>query len=389
MNNKVVRWLVLTIMAIEGAIQIAFARTETVLNNFISPVQMFYDSPSLSADGSGNFYGVAAAGGVNGAGVVFRLSPNDSGGWLYAELYSFCSQPSCTDGSNPIDSVIVRGGSLFGVTYGGGDSGAGVVYQLAPNGSGWTETVLASLSGFSAFPLAGLAIDFKGNLWGTSWIGHSVFELSRSGAGWTLQQIYDEGGDGNAYAPLVADRLGNIYGVTFSTVFQLSPNGLGGWNRTVLHTFTGSPNDGYDPYGGPALDDAGNVYGATTAGGANNLGTVYKIGPQKDGTWNYEMLYSFGGSTTDGTTPVGIVLDRARNIFVSASGGGEFNAGALVELVAPSGTGTYKERILWNFTGTDGAYPRGAVVADKARNGYGITVGGGTSQNGVIFKIAP
>jgi uncharacterized repeat protein (TIGR03803 family) len=373
------------------SLQLAQAQTETVLYNFPYSVRAYYDGPVLTPDGAGNFYGVdEGSNGAFGSGAVFELSPNGSGDWSYTTVYSFCSQPSCVDGATPIDSVIFDSlGNLYGTTFGGGAYGAGVVYELSPTGSSWTETVLANLSGGASGPLTGLTMDPSGNIWGTGWEGGWVFELIPGEGGWNLQEIYNEGSDIAAYAPLATDTAGNIYGVSFSTVFELSPNGSGGWIPTILHTFTGAPKDGYNPYGGPVLDKAGNVYGATTAGGTKNYGIVYKLTPGKKGTWKYKVLHSFKAGNKDSDDPVGIVVDAAGNIYGCAGGGGggKFNNGAIFELEAPIGKGSYKELILWGFDGTDGAQPRGSLALDNAGNLYGIAVSGGSSGNGVAFEV--
>ena len=47
---------------------------------------------------------------------------------------------------------------------------------------------------------------------------------------------------------------------------------------TVLHTFTGGQG-GSNPESGLTMDRAGNLYGTASAGGAANHGTVFKITP--------------------------------------------------------------------------------------------------------------
>ena len=64
-------------------------------------------------------------------------------------LYNFCSQPNCSDGVNPDSNLTLDGtGNLYGMTEEGGAWGAGDVFELSPNGSGgWTYTVLYSFTG--------------------------------------------------------------------------------------------------------------------------------------------------------------------------------------------------------------------------------------------------
>jgi len=70
----------------------------------------------------------------------------------------------------------------------------------------------------------------------------------------------------------------NSCGANCGTVFQLTPAAGGTWTEKVLHSF-GKGKDGASPYAGLILDAAGNLYGTTSAGGADNSGTVFEITP--------------------------------------------------------------------------------------------------------------
>src|SRR6202034_4759532 len=92
-------------------------------------------------DGQGNLYGEMGPG-QNHGGAGAELSPG-SNGWVYTQLYSFCNQYSCPDGSGPPGPPIWDGkGNLFGTTTAGGigqpacwiSYGCGVVYEMTPNG---------------------------------------------------------------------------------------------------------------------------------------------------------------------------------------------------------------------------------------------------------------
>jgi len=380
----------------------AQAQTETVLYNFTRGSDGGNPQSSLTSDGAGNFYGTTYYGGLAcgespyGCGTVFELSPNGSGGWNETVLYAFCSAPNCADGANPEFSSLIFDslGNLYGTALLGGANGYGVVFELSPAGANWTESVLYSFAndGDGAYPAAGLIMDKAGNLYGTTedgphGTGNTVFEVSPSGGGWTEQTIYS-GGFGS-YAGLAMDAAGNLFGVTYSTVFELSPNGGGGWNPAVIHTFTGSPKDGTYAYGTLVLDKSGNLYGTTYFGGAKNYGTVYELSPRKKGKWTEKILHSFK-SGKDGANPfAGIVFDSAGNIYGTTQGGGKFSAGTVFELVAPVGKGSYKEKVLWSFNGTDGNFPDGSPILDSAGNLYGTTDIGGSNGDGVVFEVTP
>src|SRR5580700_2637592 len=81
-------------------------------------------------------------------------------------------------------------------------------------------------------------------------------------------------GDGSQPSgSLIFDNSGNLYGTTQDggsgegVAFELSPNGRGGWNESVLHAFSMKTGDGDAPTGALVFDNAGNLYGTTALGG--------------------------------------------------------------------------------------------------------------------------
>jgi uncharacterized repeat protein (TIGR03803 family) len=287
-------------------------------------------------------------GGAYGYGVVFELSPVGAS-WTETVLYNFCSQADCADGEYPVNTLIMDpAGNLYGVTNQGGSTGAGTVFELSPAGGNWTEQVL-----YSPGSTTGYGIN----------------------------------------AGLTMDAAGNIFGATWSTVFELSPNGKGAWNPTVIHIFDGGAKDGMGAAGTPVLDKDGNLYGTTIYGATKNLGTVYKLSPvtkgKKKGTWTVKILHSFKGGLKDGYYPVaGIVFDAAGDIYGTTEYGGKYSDGAVFELVA-NGKGSYKEKVLWSFNGTDGGYPYDSPILDSSGNLYGTTYDGGSHGAGVVYEVTP
>jgi len=98
----------------------------------------------------------------------------------------------------------------------------------------------------------------------------------------------------------------------------------------VLHSFQGIP-DGAVPVGGVVFDSAGDLYGATTEGGAAGsscdsdaeCGTVYQL-TQRNGTWSETVLHIFqGNQTDDGATPAGrLIVDASNNLYGTTAYGG-------------------------------------------------------------------
>jgi uncharacterized repeat protein (TIGR03803 family) len=373
----------------------AQGQAETVLYSFKLGNDGGAPQSSLIFDRTGNLYGTTQAGG-SGYGTVFELSPNVSGGWKETVLYRFTGG---ADGANPYSSLIFDSvGNLYGTASGGGTTGYGVVFELSHVRSTWRETVLHSFAGTpdGATPTAGLTMDAAGNLYGTTPYGGTgdgtgtVFELTPSGGSWTEQVIYDLdiNVDTCGYFPstsgLTIDAAGNIFGAACSIVFELSPYGEGGWTPTVIHTFTGAPNDGAGANGTPVLDKAGHLYGTTYFGGRYDIGTVYKLSPGGNGEWTEKILHSFGANPGGdcGYPWGGVVLDAAGNVYGTTVFGGEFGPGAVFELAEGS-----KETLLWSFSYGVGGGPRGSLILDGAGDLYGTTNAGGDFGGGVVFEV--
>jgi uncharacterized repeat protein (TIGR03803 family) len=227
------------------------AGKETVLHTFGGADGALPDSVLLF-DSKGNLYGTTVFGGSgsgcgnSGCGTVFELSPQSGGGWSERVLYSFCSLINCTDGEEPDTGPLVRdtAGNLYGTAVFGGNidlcnGSCGVVFKLDSTG---TESVLHTFTGGSdgAIPFAGLIMDGRGNLYGTTAEGGSIC----------------------------------IQSFTCGVVFKL--DGSGG--ETVLYNFTGG-TDGYYPLTGVTLDAQGTLYGTATGGGVHGDGTLFKITP--------------------------------------------------------------------------------------------------------------
>jgi uncharacterized repeat protein (TIGR03803 family) len=264
-------------------------------------------------------------------------------------------------------------------------------FPLAPNGLG------------EGNPYAAPILDSKGNLYGTALSGGaynvgSVFELSPGANGvWVKKDLHSFNSDGQdgiqPYSSLVMESSGNLYGTTFGggvnnlgTVFQLHPNSDGSWTETILHSFNADGIDGYNPYANLAFDKAGNLYGTTYSGGSGNQGTVFELSRQKDGTWLEHVILSF--NYTDGGEPYGgLVFDAHGNIYGTTQSGGDYQHGVVFAL-RPGSNGTWNEQVLHSFdpSAGDGFEPYAGLVIDTAGHLYGTTLGGGA--NGTVYKVA-
>jgi uncharacterized repeat protein (TIGR03803 family) len=107
---------------------------------------------------------------------------------------------------------------------------------------------------------------------------------------------------------------------------ELSSQGNGTWTETVLHSFSGNP-DGTEPRGAIALDAKGNLYGATSGGGGNTEGIVFKLALQVSPPWKETVLYNFQ-SAMDGSQPLaGVLLDNANHRLYGTTNHGRSRLG--------------------------------------------------------------
>src|ERR1700730_2746201 len=120
---------------------------------------------------------------------------------------------------------------------------------------------------------------------------------------------------GGPAAGLIADAHGNLYGTSSGfnsngTVFELSPVTGGGWNLTTLYTFLGG-TDGYYPVASLIFDTHGNLFGTTAFGGnagcLEGCGTVFELSPNGSGGWNKTEVYLFQGGSDGGDPNVALI----------------------------------------------------------------------------------
>ncbi len=187
-----------------------------------------YPGVGIALDSAGDLYGTSYSGGAYGLGTVFELTRSGSN-WTETILYSF----NGIDGSGADGGVVFdRAGNLYGGTLVGGVPGrGGVVYELSPSNQGWTLTILHTFTFSGNGGIRGnLTVDSSGNIYGAT-VGDgaygqgSVFKLTPSGSGWSFTDLYEFTGGSDGGSPLggvAVDARGNLYGTA-------SQGGAYGW----------------------------------------------------------------------------------------------------------------------------------------------------------------
>jgi uncharacterized repeat protein (TIGR03803 family) len=244
-------------------------------------------------------------------------------------------------------------------------------------------------------PSGGLVTDKTGALYGVAHFfgvngGGAVFQLLPPSAGqskWTENILYSFAGGDDGDSPvsgLVRSRSGALFGVT--TVGGANNAGTvymltksgGSWTKSVPYSFPSS--DGF-PGGRLLLDDQDNIYGATQV-------SIFRLAPPAAGqeSWTASTLYAFS-ATEDGHGPTGGLTGDATALYGTTRSGGSSNQGIVFRLTPPaSGDGTWTETILHDFSGTEGTSPNGDLVA-KGGNLFGTTEHGGTADEGTVFEL--
>jgi uncharacterized repeat protein (TIGR03803 family) len=380
--------------------QSAPAQTFTALASFDGADGANPPAISLVQGLDGNFYGTTEGGGAKSQGAVFKITP----GGVLTLVYSFCSQSNCDDGINPYGGLVqAPDGSLYGTTHGGGKYDRGTVFKVTPNG---TLTTLHSFGRSSGlYPAGALVQATNGNFYGTAeeggvYGGGTVFKISSGGV---LKVLYSfcsqtKCADGSVpLAGLVQATNGSFYGTTAEggsnndgTVFKITPSGT----FTSLYSFCSQTGcaDGSGPLAGLVQATNGNLYGTTGAGGANSVGTVFRITPSGALT----SLYSFCAKTncTDGKSPTaGVIQATDGNFYGTASAGGIscslfHNVGCgTVFKMTPSGTLTTLYSFCQQTNCPDGAEPYAGLVQATDGNLYGAPFLGGATNVGTVFSI--
>jgi uncharacterized repeat protein (TIGR03803 family) len=346
--------------------------------------------------------------------------PGASGGPGYVTLQNACSTSGCSV-SNPIywdensgigctsegcPSTAYENdlGSIPSETF--TLTGRGGVSVCMPEESG-NFKVIHDFSGQDGANPSGVAINQAGDLYGPTQFGNgTVFKLLKAGSDWVLSTLYSFAGGDQGASPegVIIGLNGILYGSAYGgipncesgdycgLIFGLRPaptaclTGSCSWSENVPYSFTG-PTDAWQGRG-LVSDQAGNLYGVSPSGGAQENGAVFELAPSSSRHWVETILYSFTGGS-DGGGPTTLLFGNDGNLYGMAAGGGT-NGGGVVFQLTPSANG-WTEAVLYDFPAEPYGTNPHSLLQDSAGNLFGIYEYSPCCGNtyGLIFMLSP
>jgi hypothetical protein len=269
-----------------------------------------------------------------------------------------------------------------------------------------------SASGFA--PWAGVVVDGKGNLFGSTTIGGSgpcfgfsgcgtLYELSPPAQGeqqWQFTKLYDfqDGLDGQGpHAPLTLGPHGELFGYTtggsFGTVFRLMPpaGARTTWRFDILYVFQGGDDGDLLYVEAPLVPKAGVLYGVASGGVANcgvnvGCGSVFRLERNADGQWMKRTLHAFQGGAKMAGEPNWIIAqgDPAPLVVSTSWRGGD------VVVLTPAAGGdelAWSAKVVASFDGGGAGKRPSHLVNGAAGVVYGVA--GSKRGAGIAFELVP
>ncbi len=336
-------------------------------------------------EAGGKLYGMAGYNGPVNSGTLFEF---DQSTYVFTKKVDFSN---ASQGSNPVNGLTVASGMLYGTTSTGGVNGFGTIYEINPTGSVFTKKVDFALAD-GILLSSGLTLASNGKLYGVASGGGAngdgtLFEYVPGTTSITVKYNFASSTSGDTpTGTLCAASNGKLYGTTRNngvggrgTIFEFDPS-TGGF--VTQYGFSGG-SDGDTPYGGLIQAANGTLYGMTNLGGINSKGILYQYDVTM-GTFTKLKDFSFA----DGQLPYGELLQGANGkLYGVTSGGGSTGDGVLFEYDYAATSPLYTVKFNFDNTGAStGAIPQGTLFETSNGVFFGTTNDGGAGGKGVVFK---
>lgn len=331
-------------------------------------------------------WGMTHNGGDNGTGVIFKTDIN---GENQVVLYSFSHIPSNGDGFNPRGSLVqANNGKLYGMTSNGGSTVKGVLFEFDPVSNSYTRKI-DFIGANGRIPFGSLMQANNGRLYGMTFGGGSssrgtLFEYDpvTNSLSKKVDFIGTSTGE-NPYGALIQANNGKLYGMTqssgangFGVLFEYDP-------ATELFSkkidFNGSVN-GRNPYGSLIQASNGMLYGMTAAGGINSDGTLFEYDPA---TEILTKKLDFDDIAT-GHSPYGSLMQANNSKLYGMTVSGGINSDGTLFEYDPA-TDTFIKKLDFDNI-AKGRGPQGSLMQTSIGKLFGMTDHGGINDKGVLFE---
>lgn len=291
-----------------------------------------------------------------------------------------------TGGGPEFPPIIGKDGLLYGTTYTSNNGGG--IYSIGTDGKNFA--VLYQFPGGQAGfgPFGQLLQGPDGLFYGTTLSGGTsgqgtVFQFDASARSVSILHAFDVADGAYPYAGLVQDKAGNFYGTTstggadgLGTIYKIA---AGSNAFSKIADF--SSDSGGQPSSPLLVGKDGMLYGTTTNFGPSGKGTIFRLSTQGG---KIEVLHGFSGP--DGAAPFSALIGGKNGMFYGTTDfGGKTNDGVVFSFTLKG----RKLAVLHSFSGPDGAYPQGAVVLDKMGGLLGTTGDFGANGGGTIYRYDP
>jgi uncharacterized repeat protein (TIGR03803 family) len=338
----------------------------------------------LSVDGK--FYGLTAGGGTERGGTLFEWNPTTN---TYMQKVAFSSHLIALNGKEPRGSLAYSEGRFYGMTYWGGTSNAGILFEWNSSTNAFTKKLNFAATVPTGTNSTGSLAYMDGKFYGITQGGINnaggIFEFDRASHKYSRNiDFLKDDNSGNYFLPegSLSEHMGKLYG-TYKDI-EIDYNGEIFEYRPSTNEYTPQIDLSCPSYNGcksnsPMALVAGKFYGTTESGGANDSGVLFEWDPA---TNIYLTRYHF--TNGNGANPSGSLSYHQGKFYGMTSRGGTNNFGVI--FTWDPETNIFTKKV--DLNNADGSIPYGSLTYNNGKF-YGLTHSGGVNDAGVIFEWDP
>jgi uncharacterized repeat protein (TIGR03803 family) len=303
---------------------------------------------------NGKFYGVTSTGGAIHKGTILSLDTSN----VLTDVHDFTGNA----GNDPVGKLIqANNGNLYGMTYYDDSIGAGVIFKYNPDNNIYTKLVTFNGTGNGQSPRGSLMQASNGTIYGMCQGGGAnqlgtLFSLDTTTNTVTNLHSFSTATGFNPFGDLIQASNGLLYG----TCIYFGTTGAGtlfSFN-TATNVFTDlihfNTTNGQNPEGSLIQAADGKLYGLTWGGGDSAKGVLFKYDISANTITDLAVFYG-----SNGAWPTGSLIQASdSNLYGMTSIGGTNNLGTVFRYNITADTLI----TLHNFNGTDGSMPKGSLI---------------------------